>query len=332
MVQATKLNDTRINGVNNNIAQLKERGERIARVLYRDESGSPTYNRNQRKASHAILNCANELHFIEDTKGHKRMHNTYFCHNALCPVCEVGRYNRDSARLYRVMNYIEHNPVDRVEYLFVTFTMQNVDDDGIRNAIELMNYAWNKMKNYKAIKPYVLGTIKRIEDKTNNADGTFNVHVHMLMLVRPTFYGGKARLNHAQWSKLWTRALNQGYTADIKVSRVKDFEQALQKMHYMVKVNEDIAQINPDATDEELNRIIQADNGKYRKHLLTLTGIFKAVDSAINIKRRNPDKHNNNTGKHIEYSEPDEFDYSNYVERTYAFDTINGQTDYYLIE
>ena len=332
MSKVNRLADTRINGVENNIAQLKEYGERIAKSLYRDESGSPTYNKAQSRASKDILNCANQLNYIEDTQGHKRMQNTFFCHNALCPVCEVGRYNRDSARLYRVIRYIHTKSDDHMENLFGTLTMQNVDEENIRHAIEQLNYSWYKLKNYKAIKPYILGTIKRIEVKTNNDTGTFNVHIHIIMLVRPTFYSGKARLNHSQWSSLWSKALKQGYTADIKVSRVKDFEQALQKMHYMVKVNEDIAQINPDATDEDLSHIIQANNGKYRKHLLTLTGMYKTVDSAINIKRSNPDKRNNNTGKHIEYSEPDTFDYSNAKQVRYVFDTIQGQTAYYRIE
>lgn len=335
MHEVTRLNDSYINGNAKDFAKYKQASENIARYLYRDESGSPTYNRLQSRTSQAIYNCANQLHYLKDSNGNLRMQHTYFCHSSLCPLCENGRYNRDSYRLYKVITETDRRSIAlnliNPKYLFATLTMENVDTDGIKSAIEQLNYAWKKASNYKDIKPYIYGTIKRIE-VVRAKDGTANVHIHMLMLVKPTFYNGKARLTHSQWSKLWSRALRQGYTADIKVSRLKTTQDAIQKARYMVKRNKDITDISSQSPDNVLRDIVEIDNGKYRKHLLTLTGVFKTVETMYQTRVRQPQKRNNNTDKHKEFTLMDEFDYSTAKPVTYTFDSLNGETDYYLIE
>ena len=329
------LKDTQINGKKQPFKELKDRGIHIAQALYRDESGSPTYNKRQRKASRDILNCANEIKYrVDKNTGEKRITDTYFCHNALCPLCEVKRYNSDSARLYNIIEYINESTAIqyKANYMLATLTIKNVDESHIRHAIEQLNYAWNKAKNYKAIKPYIRGTVKRIEVKVNKQDGTFNVHIHMLMLVKSSFYNGKNRLTHSQWSKYWTRAVNQGYKADIDVARLKTLDDTLRAMHYMVKVNEDIAEIDSNASDETIGNIISAENGKYRKHLLTLTGVLKDIDKAINKRYKRDYKANNNTGKHAEYKRSKAFNYINSEIEVYRYDKHSNKQDYYLKE
>lgn len=313
--------------------ELKRRSIEIAKALYRDESGSPTYNRKQRKVSREILNCARELKFKHDKVSDKlRLTNTYFCHQSLCPMCEVRRYNHDSARLYHVIDYLENSQAIKYtpKYLFATLTIKNVDEDHVRQAINELNAAWNKLKNYKAIKPYLRGAIKRIEIKLSKDKTMFNVHIHAMLLVKSGFHTGKYSLTHSQWSKLWTRAVNKGYTADIDIARLKDITDVLRAMHYMVKVDEDITQITENATDSVLESLITADNAKYRKHLLTLTGVFKDIDKLVNYayKRRYKNKHNAKTGKIDEYNRTQSFDYdkSDIVVFKYS------DEDYYLRE
>lgn len=331
-----KLKDFDIHGHQKTIGIHKTSGRRIADRLMTDESGSPAYNRHQTRVAEEIRNCAKDMYMLVDTDSHKqRMTNTWFCRNALCPLCEQVRYNKDSARLFHVLDHIENSTrsiFKHPRYLFVTFTTRNVDGEHITNAIDELNKAWRKFKRYKAIEPYLQGTAKRIEISINHQDGTYHVHMHVLMLVKPSFYAGKNYLTYSSWSKLWSRALGDEYQANVNIVRLKDHEEVLKKMHYMLKVNEDITDIKATATDEEVDRIITADNAKYRKHLLTLSGVLKDIDNLVNAqyKRHKANKRDNNTGKHDEYKKPNDFDYKH--AKLVKFSYIDTSEDYYRIE
>lgn len=333
-----KLTDFDIHGRQKDYGMLKKRGQRVSERLLSDNSGSQTYNRHQTKIAHEIKNCANEVQYIIDNKtGKKRMTNTWFCRNALCPLCEIVRYKKDSARLFHVIESIKNakrSEHESPKYLFTTFTVKNVDGEHIKSAIDSLNKAWRKLKRYKDIEPYLQGTAKRIEISINRDDGTYHVHAHVLMLVKPSLYAGKNYITHSKWSKLWSRALGDEYPANVNVVRLKDHEETLKKMHYMLKVNEDITDIKATATDEEVDMIITADNAKYRKHLLTLSGALKEMDNIVNAdyKRHRENKRDNNTKKHDEYKASDDFNYHDTRLEIYQYMPDKRYQDYYLVE
>lgn len=337
MESVKTLIDTDIHGNNSELSKLKDRDIKTAQALMQYSNGSPAYNRRLHRTGKNMLGCSTKREYLTDlSTGAKRLIHAKFCRSSLCNICEHRRYNHDSARLYSATQYIEDSGMipTKPVYLLLTPTIKNVDGEHIHTAINLINYALNKMLKYKAIDKYVYGTIKRIEEKSNMTDGTYNVHAHLLLLVKPTFYNGKARLNHSQWSKYWNRALKADYNADINVQRVKQGE-INRAIHYLVLSNKDLDKLQDDtATDKTIEQVIDGVGGMYRKHLLTLTGVIKKADNIANqsYKRHKPDTSTTNTGKHEEYSDNDDFNYSNAIRQVFSYKSTNQRGEFYQTE
>ncbi|TPR41198.1 hypothetical protein DY123_07590 [Apilactobacillus micheneri] len=315
-----KLQDFNSKGDDKNWTNAKLVNSLIAQKARTVSDGSEVYHFKQKRRAEELENCGSHLQYLIDRKGNKRLHNAKFCHDKLCQICNIRKYNHESARLYHVVKYLKNLH----KFMIGTFTIKNVKYDRISNAIEELNYAWRKMQGYKAIKPYLKGTVKKVECKVGN-DNKCNVHIHVLMAVSPSFFHGKNSLNHAQWSKLWTRAVNKGYTPELHVERKGSYEQLKKTCNYISK-----SYVFGDWQLNDISRLIDIDNGTYRKHLIVYTGLLKETDNLINssFKRKNKVS----TGKYQTYGMNDNFDYDSATIETYMYKKTNGKTDYYLKE
>jgi plasmid rolling circle replication initiator protein Rep len=288
------LKDTTYKGGSKNWSKDKYINSIIAKKLRSVSGGygNDTYHRKQIRVADDIENCCQWLKFKKKPNGNLKLHDTRFCKNRLCQICEKVRYNRESGRLFACVNQMQD-----YKFLVGTFTFKNVDCNKTNGAISDINYAWSKMKKYKDIHPYLKGAVKKVECKLSK-DGKSNVHIHVLMAVSSSFYYGKNSLNHAQWSKLWTRAMKTDYSAEVYVQRKTSLKSLKKACNYLCKsyvVGDD----NNNWSIKDIDKIIDITDGQYRKQLIVYSGVFRDVDRLVNAKYKN--KKSTNTGKHRQY-------------------------------
>lgn len=316
-----KLKDLNVKGGDKNWTRAKFINALIAGELRITVEGSDNWHYHQRKRADKLESCGNWLKYIVDDKGNKRLHDARFCHDRLCQICGMRRYNHESARLYHVVNYLK----DDYKFMIGTFTIKNVECNKADNGVNEINYAWSKMKNYKAIKPYLKGTVKKVETPVGK-DGKCNAHIHVLMVVSPSFFHGKNSLNHSQWSKLWTRAVNKGYAPELHVERKGSYKQLIKSCNYLTKsylCNDE----NYGWKLKDIKKVVLIDDRTRRKHLITYTGIMRTTDKIINARFKRANRIN--TGKHVMYGRDDNFNYDNCVETTSVYKKVNGHLGYY---
>lgn len=293
---------------------------------------SPKYIRKCLRLADELEHCSAWIKYKVDSNGNKKMFDTRFCRQRLCNVCKRVRYNHESARLYRTVK-LNNELHPNSKYMVGTLTIKNVSVDELSNAIKGMNYAWSKMSRYKAIAPYLLGTVKSIETPLGK-DGKCNLHMHILMQVKPSFYAGKYSMTHSKWSMYWTRALNVKYTADTYVRRIHDTDRLYRTCNYITKVDTTAQKINWD-DPEQVSKLIDIDDELYRKRLIIYTGTFKELDRVSNYRYKRQGRKNskdNDSGKHESYDQACDFNYNDCKVETYVYKNVNDTIDYYLKE
>lgn len=179
------------------------------------------YESHQKQAKR-MRECAQSLKFAwsnptSDGEIHLRLKSTYFCRVRQCPVCQWRRSLMWISRFYRAFPaiYADH---PEWRYIMLTLTVKNCRVADLRQTINDMNKAWDRMTKRK-VWP-ALGSVRTLE-VTRGKDGTAHPHFHCLLAVPPGYFVGRKYLSTAKWANLWADCLRVDYTPICEVHSVK---------------------------------------------------------------------------------------------------------------
>lgn len=189
-----------------------------------------------------IRECANVLEFgyKPDSDGlvEFRFARTHFCRVRFCPVCQWRRQMKWQARFYEALDVIDIKyPTYR--WVFATFTVKNCPNESLRATLNEMNAAFVRLTKRKQW-PGV-GWIKSVE-VTRGSKGDSHPHLHVLMLVKPSYFTGASYLKQERWAALWQDCLRVSYQPLVDVRAVKgDVRNAVaETLKYSVKPSDGI--------------------------------------------------------------------------------------------
>lgn len=79
---------------------------------------------------------------------------------------------------------------------------------------------------YREVKAAVHGWYRGIEithnlDRNSPEFDTFHPHVHVVLVVKPSYFTSKYYLSQARWTELWKRATGIDYTPIVDVRKIK---------------------------------------------------------------------------------------------------------------
>ena len=122
------------------------------------------------------------------------------------------------ARFLKALPAIEASyPTAR--WLFLTLTVRNCPITDLRSTIQWMNKAWQRLIKRREFAGNTLGWIRTTE-VTKGQDGGAHPHFHVLMMVRPSYFG-KGYVTQARWTELWQECARLDYTPVVHVQAVK---------------------------------------------------------------------------------------------------------------
>ena len=139
----------------------------------------------------------------------------------------------------------------------------------------------------------------------NENDKTYHPHIHVLMMVRPSYFQSKKDyITQKEWSDMWSQSLKVDYVPMIDIRTVKETGKGLrgavlETAKYPTK---------PIKLDVENKQVVDdLYNGLYRKRQLGYGGLFKtikkqlALDDAENgdLVHTSDDKENISKGTEI---------------------------------
>ena len=171
-----------------------------------------------------ICQCSGYLGFgwITDSEtGEKRLKLVMarFCKVRHCPVCWWRRSLMWQARFLQVLPELE-SFCPTARWLFLTLTVRNCPLTDLRSTIQHMNVSFNRMTKRPEFRRNTFGWIRSTE-VTRGRDGSAHPHFHVLMMVRPSYFG-KGYVTQARWTELWREAARLDYTPIVHVQAVKN--------------------------------------------------------------------------------------------------------------
>lgn len=166
------------------------------------ESDDPSQVRRGEKMG----DCGTYLVFAEKTSAGGEVAQSLvhgnFCRVRGCPMCAERRSAKLRGRL------LAHLPAmvaeHQAEYLHVVFTVPNCAPADLRQTIALMNTAWRRMMNRRGWPG--LGFIKSVE-VTKGKDGSSHPHLHVLLMVPPSYFSSDEYWTQDEWRRQWADAL-----------------------------------------------------------------------------------------------------------------------------
>lgn len=180
----------------------------------------------QRQAAR-MRQCAAHLNFgwvvesIETGEIRLRLKEARFCRIRHCPICQWRRSKMWVARFYHAFPKIYADHPD-LRYVLLTLTVRNCPVEQLRETIQRMNSAWQRLIQRK-VWP-ALGFVRSLE-VTRSEDGLAHPHFHCLLAIPQSYFNGRKYLSTAKWAVLWQEALRADYApiCDVRIVKPKQF-------------------------------------------------------------------------------------------------------------
>ena len=227
-----------------------------------------------------VVSCGDTLRFIQNQDGNLKLYQAYFCKNKLCPMCNWRRSMKYSYQTSRIVDEaIKQSPKGR--FLFLTLTVKNVEGQALNSTISQLTKSFDRLFKRAKVQRNLLGYLRSVEVTHNENDKTYHPHIHVLMMVRPSYFQSKKDyITQKEWSDMWSQSLKVDYVPMIDIRTVKETGKGLrgavlETAKYPTK---------PIKFDVENKQVVDdLYNGLYRKRQLGYGGLFKTIKKQLQL-------------------------------------------------
>lgn len=225
-----------------------------------------------------VQTCGDVLRFIRREDGSLKLYQAYFCKNKLCPMCNWRRSMKYSYQTSRIVDEaIKQKP--KARFLFLTLTVKNVEGEALNSTISQLTKSFDRLFRRAKVKKNLLGYLRSVEVTHNEDDNSYHPHIHILMMVRPSYFQSKKDyITQKEWGDMWSQSLKVDYTPMLDIRTVKETGKGLrgavlETAKYPTKpIKMDIG--NKQVVDDLYN-------GLYRKRQLGYGGLFKIIKKQL---------------------------------------------------
>lgn len=179
-----------------------------------------------------------ELHEDPASGEYMTLHKASFCRVRLCPMCQWRRSLKLSGQARAVVAEadraagaalgIDATPEQmrkaHPRFLLLTLTVRNVPGDQLSQTIDLLHGSLSKLTRRKIWAP-IRGWLRATEVTYNSDADTYHPHMHVLLMVSPSYFGGKGGyVSQKRWRAAWQEVLGIDYDPQVDVRAVKDLD------------------------------------------------------------------------------------------------------------
>ena len=225
-----------------------------------------------------VQTCGDVLRFIRREDGSLKLYQAYFRKNKFCPMCNWRRSMKYSYQTSRIVDgAIKQEPKGR--FLFLTLTVKNTEGEALNSTISQLTKSFDRLFRRAKVKKNLLGYLRSVEVTHNEDDNSYHPHIHVLMMVRPSFFQSKKDyITQKEWSDMWSQSLKVDYVPMVDIRTVKEKGKGmrgaiLETAKYPTK---------PIKLDIENKQVVDdLYNGLYRKRQLGFGGLFKTIKKQL---------------------------------------------------
>lgn len=141
-----------------------------------------------------------------------------FCRVRFCPVCQWRRSLMWHSKALKILpSVLEAYPTYR--WLMLTLTIKNVPITDLRATLTHLNKSFERLSQLKYFPAE--GWLKCSEVTRNARTNEAHPHFHILMMVKPSYFGVNY-LSFDKWRSMWRKSARLDYDPEIEVKTFKD--------------------------------------------------------------------------------------------------------------
>ena len=246
---------------------------------------------NYKKALNVKI-CAEVLHFDRTESGELKLHQAWFCKSKLCPLCNWRRSMKHSYQVIQILDEaLKREP--KARFLFWTLTVKNAYDwEELKASLSEMTQAFNRLVKYKKVAKNLLGFVRATEITINPTDNSYNQHMHILVMVKPTYFKNSENyVSQKELTEFWQRALKINYVPVVNIKSVKPNKNKTYKTEndllgaiyetakYSVKDSEYLT----DDFDKNEKRVDDLERALKYKRMISFGGILKEIKKEFEL-------------------------------------------------
>lgn len=172
-----------------------------------------------------LFNCARSLFFsqhaeLETGEAFFKLAWAEFCRIRHCPVCQSRWSMKWVAKFHQIIPTLAESYPD-TQFILVTLTVPNCEITELKETIQSMNTAWNRMANRAFFKKKILGFIRATEVTRNAENNTAHPHFHVLLHVRNSYFAGANYIKREDWRQYWRDAMRDQSITQVDVRKVR---------------------------------------------------------------------------------------------------------------
>jgi plasmid rolling circle replication initiator protein Rep len=98
----------------------------------------------------------------------------------------------------------------------LTLTIKNCRGCDLNTTLDALDNGWNKLRKRTIVDNVMVGWHKTLEITTNERDGTYHPHLHIVLAVKPSYISHN-HIPKNTWLMLWQDVLKTNYTPTVEV-------------------------------------------------------------------------------------------------------------------
>lgn len=168
-----------------------------------------------------VEDCNTFLSFVADkTLEKQKLYKANSCKNRFCPVCAWRKARKDALGLSLMMQYIKQQ--EKKEFIFLTLTTPNVQNEQLEDEIKHYNKSFKKMVERKKVKSVIKGYVRKLEITYNKKRDDYNPHFHVLIAVNKSYFTDKRYyISQQEWLDLWRDVTGISEITQVQVQKIR---------------------------------------------------------------------------------------------------------------
>lgn len=235
--------------------------------------------------------CAEQLEYLVDADGNKKLYRTYFCRNRLCPMCQWRRSLKLFGQVSQITNYVSAKNAG-VRYLFITLTQKNCVGSELGTEFDKINIAFKKLVDKTKrvataakFKQSMLGYIKSTEVTYNSKTNTYHPHLHIIFAVKEDYFNFKSSnyISKNNWRIIWADLLGVDYLPQVNVQAIKSDRQE-KAVAELAKYPAKITNILDLPQQQAVQVVADLTIFCYKRRFVAFGGVLKKAKSVLNLQ------------------------------------------------
>ena len=116
---------------------------------------------------------------------------------------------------------IKQSPKGR--FIFLTLTVKNVEGKALNSTISQLTNSFDRLFKRVKVQRNLLGYLRSVEVTHNEDDNTYHPHIHVLMMVKSSYFKGKENyITQKEGGEMWSQSLKVSYKPMVDIRTVKE--------------------------------------------------------------------------------------------------------------